>query len=197
MEAFSNRSLDRSALGARPNVSFPRGLKTLLGLDAHRYAVIDVGTNSVKFHVGERRADGAWAAVTDRAEVTRLGEGLDETGSLQPEAMERTTGGANCGLGRITLAVDPEGNVYPCMQWRHRALGNVRTTPLRELWHASEVRREAADVSTRVNDRLVAEGGAISEFPYCPAIAMQETGDPLVPDRGFRLRAEIAAELRR
>src|SRR5213078_2811281 len=77
--------------GARSNVSFPRGLKTLLGLDAHRYAVIDVGTNSVKFHVGERRADGSWAAVTDRAQVTRLGEGLDETGSLQPEAMERTT----------------------------------------------------------------------------------------------------------
>src|SRR5262249_53822016 len=32
-------------LGARPNVSFPRGLKTLLGVGAHRYAVIDVGTN--------------------------------------------------------------------------------------------------------------------------------------------------------
>src|SRR5512133_2740813 len=77
-------------LGERPNVSFPRGLKTLLGLDAHRYAVLDVGTNSVKFHVGERRADGSWSTVADRAEVTRLGEGLDESGSLQPEPMERT-----------------------------------------------------------------------------------------------------------
>jgi exopolyphosphatase / guanosine-5'-triphosphate,3'-diphosphate pyrophosphatase len=82
------RELGRAS---RPNVSFPRGLKTLLGLDAHRYAVIDVGTNSVKFHVGERRADGSWATVVDRAEVTRLGEGLDEGGSLQPEPMERTT----------------------------------------------------------------------------------------------------------
>jgi exopolyphosphatase/guanosine-5'-triphosphate,3'-diphosphate pyrophosphatase len=77
-------------LGERPNVSFPRGLKTLLGLDAHRYAVLDVGTNSVKFHVGEHRADGSWSTVADRAEVTRLGEGLDETGSLQTEPMERT-----------------------------------------------------------------------------------------------------------
>ena len=76
--------------GSRPNVSFPRGLKTLLGLGAHRFAVIDVGTNSVKFHVGERWADGSWTTVTDRAEVTRLGEGLDESGSLQPEPMERT-----------------------------------------------------------------------------------------------------------
>ena len=77
-------------LGERPNVSFPRGLKTLLGLDAHRYAVLDVGTNSVKFHVGELRADGSWSTVADRAEVTRLGEGLDEGGSLRPEPMERT-----------------------------------------------------------------------------------------------------------
>ena len=53
-------------------------------------AVIDVGTNSVKFHVGERRADGAWQTIADRAEVTRLGEGLDETGRLDDEPIART-----------------------------------------------------------------------------------------------------------
>src|SRR5262249_28229610 len=78
-------------LGTRSKGSFPRGLKRLLGLGAHRYAVIDVGTNSVKFHVGEQRADGSWSTVVDRAEVTRLGEGLDESGSLEPKPMERTT----------------------------------------------------------------------------------------------------------
>jgi exopolyphosphatase / guanosine-5'-triphosphate,3'-diphosphate pyrophosphatase len=72
------------------NVSFPRGLKALAGLGSHRFAVIDVGTNSVKFHVGERRADGSWLTIVDRAEVTRLGEGLDEGGRLEPEPMERT-----------------------------------------------------------------------------------------------------------
>lgn len=46
----------------------------------------------MKFHVGERRADGSWATVADRAEVMRLGEGLDESGSLQPGPMERTIG---------------------------------------------------------------------------------------------------------
>ena len=55
-----------------------------------RYAVIDVGTNSVKFHVGERSADGTWTTVVDRAEVTRLGEGLDESGELQEQPMDRT-----------------------------------------------------------------------------------------------------------
>jgi exopolyphosphatase/guanosine-5'-triphosphate,3'-diphosphate pyrophosphatase len=52
--------------------------------------VIDVGTNSVKFHLGERAADGGWRQLVDRAEVTRLGEGLDDSGRLQPEPMRRT-----------------------------------------------------------------------------------------------------------
>ena len=54
------------------------------------YAVIDVGTNSVKFHIGERLAGGSWRTVVDRAEVTRLGEGIAETGDIAPTAIART-----------------------------------------------------------------------------------------------------------
>jgi exopolyphosphatase / guanosine-5'-triphosphate,3'-diphosphate pyrophosphatase len=54
------------------------------------YAVIDVGTNSVKFHIGERRADDSWATLVDRAEVSRLGEGIAETGDIAPAAIART-----------------------------------------------------------------------------------------------------------
>ena len=54
------------------------------------YAVIDVGTNSVKFHIGERHADGSWVTLVDRAEVTRLGEGIAETGYIAPAAIART-----------------------------------------------------------------------------------------------------------
>ncbi|RYU09838.1 Ppx/GppA family phosphatase [Nocardioides iriomotensis] len=83
------RTVRGLGLGGRPNVNFLRGLRALLGLPADRVAVIDVGTNSVKFHVGERTDDG-WRAVVDRAEITRLGEGLQEGGGLQPEPMART-----------------------------------------------------------------------------------------------------------
>jgi exopolyphosphatase/guanosine-5'-triphosphate,3'-diphosphate pyrophosphatase len=76
--------------GSLPNVNMARGLKTLIGFGSRRFAVIDVGTNSVKFHVGERSADGAWRTVADRAEVTRLGEGLDATGQLGAEPIART-----------------------------------------------------------------------------------------------------------
>jgi exopolyphosphatase/guanosine-5'-triphosphate,3'-diphosphate pyrophosphatase len=55
------------------------------------YAVIDVGTNSVKFHIGERHEDGSWSTVVDRADVTRLGEGIAETGDIAPAAIKRTT----------------------------------------------------------------------------------------------------------
>jgi exopolyphosphatase / guanosine-5'-triphosphate,3'-diphosphate pyrophosphatase len=77
-------------LAERPNVSFSRGLKSLVGFGDRRYAVIDVGTNSVKFHVAERRADGSWSTVADRSEVTRLGDGLAESGKLGAEPIART-----------------------------------------------------------------------------------------------------------
>jgi len=77
-------------LESRPNVCLARGLKTLVGFEAARYAVIDVGTNSVKFHVAEHRPSGEWRTVVDRADVTRLGEGLSASGALGAEAMKRT-----------------------------------------------------------------------------------------------------------
>jgi exopolyphosphatase/guanosine-5'-triphosphate,3'-diphosphate pyrophosphatase len=71
------------------NTSYPKGLAALVEGIGPRYAVIDVGTNSIKFHVGER-VDGQWRAIVDRAEVTRLGEQLSASGDLSGEAVERT-----------------------------------------------------------------------------------------------------------
>jgi exopolyphosphatase/guanosine-5'-triphosphate,3'-diphosphate pyrophosphatase len=56
---------------------------------APRYATIDIGTNSIKFHIAERLNNGTWRKVIDRAEVVRLGEGLRETGMLNDQAMAR------------------------------------------------------------------------------------------------------------
>jgi exopolyphosphatase/guanosine-5'-triphosphate,3'-diphosphate pyrophosphatase len=77
-------------LGDYLNVSYPKGLGAVIAGTPERYAVIDVGTNSVKFHVGERAADGTWKTVVDRADVSRLGEGLEETGEIAPAALART-----------------------------------------------------------------------------------------------------------
>jgi exopolyphosphatase / guanosine-5'-triphosphate,3'-diphosphate pyrophosphatase len=48
-------------------------------------AVIDIGTNSVLLLVAE-----GGKAVVDRAIITRLGQGVDASGKLHPDAVERT-----------------------------------------------------------------------------------------------------------
>ena len=52
-------------------------------------AVIDVGTNSIKFHAARKKADGSLETVLDQNDIARLGEGLRETGLIAPEALER------------------------------------------------------------------------------------------------------------
>ena len=72
------------------NTSYPRGLAALIDGEPLRFAVIDVGTNSIKFHIAERERDGKWRAIVDRAEMTRLGEGLEQHGVIADAALERT-----------------------------------------------------------------------------------------------------------
>jgi exopolyphosphatase/guanosine-5'-triphosphate,3'-diphosphate pyrophosphatase len=78
-------------LGNRVNTSYPRGLGALFDGAPPRYATIDVGTNSVKFHVGQPVLGGQWEPLVDRAEVTQLGAGLAQTGRISAAAIERTT----------------------------------------------------------------------------------------------------------
>ena len=84
------RVVTELGLGGYTNTCYPRGLAALIDDEPERYAVIDVGTNSVKFHIGERDADGNWRDIVDRAELTRLGEGLSERGrSAMPRWLAR------------------------------------------------------------------------------------------------------------
>lgn len=54
-----------------------------------RVAAIDIGTNTVLLLVAEKR-DGKLVAVEEHATITRLGQGVDKTRTLAPEAVERT-----------------------------------------------------------------------------------------------------------
>ena len=55
------RAVRELGLGGYTNMSYPHGLAALLDGEPARFAVIDVGTNSVKFHIGEREPDGGMA----------------------------------------------------------------------------------------------------------------------------------------
>jgi exopolyphosphatase/guanosine-5'-triphosphate,3'-diphosphate pyrophosphatase len=58
-------------------------------VSARRFATIDVGTNTVLLLVAERRGADL-VPVVERAEITRLGRGVDATGRLDPAAIRDT-----------------------------------------------------------------------------------------------------------
>ena len=70
-------------------------------MTVERIAAIDCGTNSTRLLVAEPDDDGRGLRPVERLmRITRLGQGVDRTGSLAPEAVERTvaTAGRTGGL---------------------------------------------------------------------------------------------------
>jgi exopolyphosphatase / guanosine-5'-triphosphate,3'-diphosphate pyrophosphatase len=84
------RAVEAMGLAGYLNANYAVGLRAVLDRRPERYAVIDAGTNSIKFRIAERTPDG-WRTLTDRAEITRLGEGLTDGGDITPEAVTRTS----------------------------------------------------------------------------------------------------------
>ncbi len=54
-------------------------------------ATIDIGTNTVLLLVAHRDERGQLVALQEEAEITRLGQGVDKTKKLAPDAVERTS----------------------------------------------------------------------------------------------------------
>jgi len=130
----------------------------------------------------------------DGEAACRLFELLAETGDVP--VVDRRPDGVNCGLGSLTLAIDPAGWVFPCLQWRHSSMGNVRERRLAEIWRDSPVRREAVDVAKQTNDYLLGLGGPPAHYPFCPAEAILRTGNALRPSRRFFELADAATRAR-
>lgn len=55
-----------------------------------RFAVVDQGTNSIRLLVVEPDGEGELRELARDMVITRLGEGVDRTGRIAPEALERT-----------------------------------------------------------------------------------------------------------
>lgn len=93
-------------------------------------ATFDIGTNSVLCLAAELR-DGAVVARDDRCIITRLGEGVDVHGALQPAAMERTLGALR-ELSAVARATS-----------RRAAVG---TSALRDATNAADFVRAAEEI---------------------------------------------------
>jgi len=55
---------------------------------------------------------------------------------------------APCAAGLSELAVDPYGNVFPCLMWREKA-GSLREMPLSDIWDLSPVLEKARALTLR------------------------------------------------
>jgi exopolyphosphatase/guanosine-5'-triphosphate,3'-diphosphate pyrophosphatase len=161
------------------NTNYPRGLAALLDDRPERYAVIDVGTNSIKFHVAELGADGRFHTVVDRAEVTRLGQGIDAGGEIVPEALERAMVAINGmaeeanALGvRATAAVGTAGlraavNREAVLEAvRARTGVTVRVIPGEEEGRLAYGAVEAGLGSTRGSLVVFDTGGGSTQFTF-------------------------------
>ena len=53
-----------------------------------RVAAIDCGTNSIRLLISEIDEDGKVRDITRTMEIIRLGQGVDATGEIAPDALE-------------------------------------------------------------------------------------------------------------
>ncbi|MGH2660357.1 MAG: DUF501 domain-containing protein, partial [Actinomycetota bacterium] len=57
-----------------------------------RVAAVDLGTNSIRLVVASRREDGGLDEFARDMVITRIGQGVERTGRIDPEALARTVG---------------------------------------------------------------------------------------------------------
>ncbi len=93
----------------------------------------------------------------------------------------------HCGAGSSGIAVDPYGNVYPCVQWR-RPVGNLFERSIREMWGASPVLEEVRELTVEVKRH-------VGSLAFCPGVAEQRTGDPLKVPREMRVHDEVLKQV--
>lgn len=126
---------------------------------ARRVAAIDCGTNSIRLLVAD--VDPVRRTLTDldrRLEIVRLGQGVDKTGCLAPEALERTLG-ALAEYARIIRASRVDG------------VRMVATSATRDASNAAEFTRGVVDilgvepeVLTGDEEARLSFAGATAEF---------------------------------
>jgi MoaA/NifB/PqqE/SkfB family radical SAM enzyme len=98
----------------------------------------------------------------------------------------------NCGAGSATIAVDPYGNVYPCVQWR-RAVGNLHERSIPDIWADSF---GAIRIETEEAKRVVGAHPRGELLNFCPGLAEVLTGSALqVPAEMERIAEVIGSTL--
>lgn len=97
----------------------------------------------------------------------------------------------HCGAGSSAIAVNPFGEVYPCVQFR-RSIGNLQEQSIVDIWRDSPVLAEIRDITKQV--KLTVDGEGIVR--HCPGAAHAAAGDPLAIHPASRARTRLMREIR-
>jgi MoaA/NifB/PqqE/SkfB family radical SAM enzyme len=118
-----------------------------------------------------------------RVQVMRLADD-----GLAPAPAEK-----HCGAGSSSIAVDPYGNVYPCVQWR-RPVGNLHEGSIRDIWARSSGLAEVRVLTAEAKKVVDSYGEAGPLLGFCPGTAATLSGDPLRVYPAAQSRMELARE---
>lgn len=102
----------------------------------------------------------------------------------------------NCGAGASGIAVDPFGNVYPCVQWR-RPLGSLHQQKIGEIWKISPALTEVRQLNEQAKLKMLAKGQDAFGLSHCMGISEEKKGDPLADDPMAVKNARLLQETRR
>lgn len=91
----------------------------------------------------------------------------------------------HCGAGSSAVAVDPFGNVYPCVQWR-RPVGNLHEASIRDIWSGNRTLESIRELNAEVKT-------TVSASSFCPGLAEMLTGSPLKVPESVSRREELVA----
>jgi MoaA/NifB/PqqE/SkfB family radical SAM enzyme len=84
---------------------------------------------------------------------------------------------AVCGTGTNAVAIDPYGNIYPCLKFRRR-IGNILKDDVVALWEKSQTLEEVRDIVRRVPVETFKEDER-GFAHFCAGIAEMKTGSPM------------------
>ncbi len=85
---------------------------------------------------------------------------------------------AVCGTGRSGFALDPYGNIFPCVQWRRKVANILEIGSLKEVWKGSAVLQEVRRVAEEI-PKTTLKNSDVGEFTaFCAGVAWLQTGDP-------------------
>ncbi|HYL06063.1 MAG TPA: radical SAM protein [Thermoanaerobaculia bacterium] len=97
---------------------------------------------------------------------------------LADDGLAPAAAAKHCGAGSSGIAVDPFGNVYPCVQWR-RAVGNLHERSIRDIWASSAGLADVRALTVEAKKMVDGFGPAGQLLNFCPGNAAAWSGDAL------------------